>query len=254
MVIALILIAPFVFCAESKISDHKLLVLTEQLYPMNYTKNGDDDGKILGFSTELVIAILEEANLEYEISMVPWARAIHSINKNKNVLVYSMTRSIGRKDTYHWIGDIWEGKINLYGHRDRLKAWPLALAEIKKLKVGASRGSVSSNHLESNGFDNIVTTKSIDNYMKLLERGRIDLFPHLGFSVNMVADRLGFDKTKLISVLELSAISPNLALAAGKNTDVKIVKRLRLAYKKIKQSSRYDEIMAPLKVMIDDLH
>ena len=104
--IQLLLLMPFAFCSESSINDEKILILTEQFYPMNYTENGQDDDKILGFGTVLVIAVLEESKLEYEINIVPWARAIHTINKNKNVLVYSLSRSPERQDQYRWIGDI----------------------------------------------------------------------------------------------------------------------------------------------------
>ncbi|MFT7685690.1 MAG: polar amino acid transport system substrate-binding protein [Candidatus Azotimanducaceae bacterium] len=243
----LLLMAPGALSAEDKI-----LVLTEQLYPMNYTENGSDDGIILGFATQLVIEILEEAKLEYEINMVPWARAIHSIDNNKNVIVYTMTRSPERQKKYHWIGDIWIGKINLYGHRDKLKNWPLSLAQIRKLKVGTSRGSVSRDYLMQNGFRDIVTIKSMDSYMRLLDRGRIDLFPFLDFSVGMAAKRQGFDKRNLISVLSLTAIPLNLAIAASKSTDIKTVKLLQSSYTKIRQSSRYKTIMAPLEEMIAD--
>ena len=71
----------------------QITAFTEQVYPLNYTKSGDDDGQVIGFATELVIAVLDEAGLDYEIKIGPWARAIRAINTMSNVLAYPTVRT-----------------------------------------------------------------------------------------------------------------------------------------------------------------
>ena len=233
------------------LADEPLLILTEQLYPLNYTANGEDHEEVLGFATNLVVAVMEESGLDYELNMVPWARAMNSINNNPNVLVYCMSRSPIRGPSYQWIGEIWSAKIVLYGHRKRITHLPLDLEDLKILKVGTPRQSVTRDYLKTFGFENIVTVKTMDSYLRLLERGRIDLFPFLGFSVNMFARRQNFDLNNLISVVELTEIPLSLSLAASKTMNVHKVRRLQTAFSKVKRSGQYDEIMAPLKTMID---
>lgn len=52
----------FTHCVASE----KLTVLTEQSFPMNYTENGRDDDEIIGFATELVIAVLNATDIVYD--------------------------------------------------------------------------------------------------------------------------------------------------------------------------------------------
>jgi len=239
------------FLSGITLADEPLLILTEQHYPMSYTANGEDDEKILGFATELIVAVMEESGLSYELNMVPWARAMNSINKSSNVLVYSMSRSTAREENYHWIGEIWPAKIFLYGHRDRLGQLPLSRESIKKLWIGTPRGSVTREYLQDNGFENIVAVKTMADYIRLLDRDRIDLFPFMDFSVNMTARRQNFDPEKLVSVMELTDIPVYLSLAASKTMEKRTVKRLQEAFAKVKDSGRYNEIMAPLQEMIN---
>jgi len=239
------------FLPGMAVADDPLLILTEQLYPMNYTENGQDDEKILGFATELVTAVMVESGLDYEMNMVPWARAINSIDNNPNVLVFSMTRSPARESKYHWIGEIWKAKINLYGHRDRITEQSFDIENIKNLRIGTQRGSVTREYLQNNGFRNIVTIKTMSSYIRLLDRGRIDLFPYLDFAIDMSTQRQNFDRKKLVIVMELTEISLNLSLAGSMTMDIQKVKRLQTAFAKLKSSGRYQEIMAPLQTSLN---
>jgi len=85
----------------------KITVLTEQYYPYTYTESGRDDGEIVGLATELVAAVLEEARLDYQISIMPWARVVRAAETTPNVLVYSMVRPPEREDQFHWTGLDW---------------------------------------------------------------------------------------------------------------------------------------------------
>lgn len=243
-----------VFCAtpvrsaETKLitANPKMNVLTEQYYPLNYTESGIDDDPIIGFSTALVKALLAESGYDYQLQIVPWARAMRAIDTAENVIVYSMMRSPDREDKYHWIGEIWPGSIYLYGLKKNFTPIPQSIDEIKHLTVGISKGSVAGNYLQRNGFTQLQSVKST-NYLKLLRRGRIDLFPFVDFSMILIAEREGFDQDEFIAVHEMSEISTPLAIAASKRTKPEIISRLKTAYISLIKSGTYDEIMMPFK-------
>ncbi|MBL4680448.1 MAG: transporter substrate-binding domain-containing protein [Pseudomonadales bacterium] len=241
-----ILFACFISPAYSDKTKLKIEVLTEQYYPLNYTESGKDDDPIIGFSTELVKAVMNESGFNYDIKLVPWARAVRAIDTRENVIVYSMARSPDREDKYHWIGEIWPGTIVLYGLKEKFTPIPKSIDEIKHLRVGISINSVAGNYLQVNGFTQLYSVKST-NYLKLLQRGRIDLFPFIDFSMVLIADREGYDRDKIVAVLKMSEISMPLSIAASKQTKPEIVSRLRKAYKNTIDSGTYDKIMLPFK-------
>jgi len=192
------------------------------------------------------LPVLQESKLSYEFVMVPWARAINNLDNNENVIVYSMARSPEREDKYHWLGEIWPSKIFLYGLKKNFASPTVTMNELKNLRVGTARGSVASVRLKELGFTNIYTMKS-QNYLRLLERGRIDLFPFIDFSLTFIAEREGFMPDEFIPVLALPQISKPLSIAMSKTTHPDIVLKLKQAYERTVQSGKYREIMEPFE-------
>ncbi len=67
----------------SLIYANQLQVVTEEFPPFNYTENG----KITGFSTEVVEAILKEAGIEGKPRSYPWARSYKKALNEKNYIL-----------------------------------------------------------------------------------------------------------------------------------------------------------------------
>lgn len=57
--VAAALIASLLLQPTTVLAADRIAVYTEQSYPLSYTENGADDGQIMGFATQLVIAVLE---------------------------------------------------------------------------------------------------------------------------------------------------------------------------------------------------
>jgi len=222
-------------------------VYTEQVYPLNYTLEGKDDGEIVGIATELLVAILKEADITYEINMVPWSRAMHFIDSQENVLVYSMNRTSVREDLYHWVGEIFPVHVYLYGMEKNKDQLPNTLEEAKAFDIGTLRGGAVYDYLHKNGFTNLKIIKSVDRYMPLIERDRFDLFPFFEFSLVMSARRLNVDPNQFIRLMEIEELHTKLFFALSKNTNKEIVTKLKNAYQKIKDDGRYQSIIAKLK-------
>ena len=61
-------------------------VVTENFPPYNYV---DENREVVGYATEIVRKCLSKAGIEYEIEVLPWARAFKSAKTPKNYLLYS---------------------------------------------------------------------------------------------------------------------------------------------------------------------
>ncbi|MFT5210764.1 MAG: polar amino acid transport system substrate-binding protein [Flavobacterium sp.] len=179
--------------SAENISNEKFTVLTEQFYPLNYTVNGNNDDKIIGYATELVNDVMANAELDYDLVSVPWTRAVHMIDNKENIIVFSMTRSPEREDKYHWIGEIVPSRMYLFGLSKNFQSLPANVDELKNYRIGSDKHSVASSYLREQGFTNLYNIKN-QNYLKQLERGRTDLFPYISFSMAFINHRAGIKR------------------------------------------------------------
>ena len=74
------------FCAE--VNALKLRVVTENLYPYNYM----DKGVVKGMSTEIVKKVLDNAGIDYEITVYPGPEHTILHFQEPNVLIYTIIR------------------------------------------------------------------------------------------------------------------------------------------------------------------
>ncbi len=241
----------FLALSTTAYGSDRIAVFTEQSYPLNYTESGRDDDPIIGFGTQLVKAVLEEAGLEYEITMVPWVRAIQAIDNRENVLVYSMTRNPERENRYHWIGEILSLEYYLFGLKERANSLPRSLPLAAGFEVGVVREDVVHRYLTGQGFDHLVVVKHPARNLSMLERGRIDLFPFSRFGVGLFSRRNGFDRDRLIGMVKLEEISTGIYMVLSKSTNDETVGRVRDAYARLKASGALQEIMAPIRILME---
>ncbi|MFT7686636.1 MAG: polar amino acid transport system substrate-binding protein [Candidatus Azotimanducaceae bacterium] len=224
-------------------SQKKILILTEQLYPLNYTAGGADNEQVLGYATELVRAVMDESGLPYEIRLVPWARLVRTLAKTENTMAFSMSRTKTRDPLYHWIGEIIPVRLSLFGKRSEIKNLPSTLEEAKKYRIGTHNASVVNQYLKSKGFPNLIEVKSNNRYMELLERNRFDLFPFIEYAIGPAAIRKDFDPDYFARIIPLPDLSQRLWIAMSKNSDPELLAKLKAAYKNTKQSGLYQSIM-----------
>ena len=247
-----VLISFLLTVSTASFGGERISVFTEQDYPLNYTDSGEDDGPIIGFATELVIAVLEEAGLEYEIKIGPWVRAVQAIDSEENVLVYSMARSPARENRYHWIGEINPLDYYLYGLKANIDRLPRSLDEAADFRIGVTRGYAMHKYFAEKNFERLSVARNPAITLNMLKRGRVDLVPMSRLSVGMIANRYGIDRADLIGVIRLVDIATSTNMALSQNTKAETVSRLQAAYARIRASGRYDEIMGPLISLMED--
>jgi polar amino acid transport system substrate-binding protein len=164
---ALVMVIPSQTFAEEK----PLRINTENWPPYNYEENGE----IKGFSTEIVLSILKELNLNYEIELLPGSRGEKILDEGTRVMNFSLFRTTEREKQYKWIGPIAEDAV--YFYKKKSSSLEInTLEDAKKVKRVACRhkGLVHS-VLEKEGFPNLDLTTKPDDIIRKVAMGITDL-------------------------------------------------------------------------------
>lgn len=219
-----------------------LKVVTEEFPPYNYTENG----RLTGFSTEVVRAVLREVRLDGEFQSLPWARAYNTVQNEEGVLIYSIGRTPQRESLFKWVGVIAPTQYFLYSLPERkLKLERLELAKDFQTAtvnedVGeqflVAQGFVKGRHLQS-------SVKYELNYEKL-KRGRVDLWIMNELTAMYIARQAGDDParslTRSLAIPDLG--NPGYYMAFGLKTPDALVERLRKGLEAVKSNGTYDTL------------
>ncbi|UUZ56500.1 hypothetical protein LP419_15750 [Massilia sp. H-1] len=77
------------------------------------------DGQLTGFATDKVRVIMERAEIDYEIEVLPWKRAFMLAQTQANACIYSTTRIPERETQFKWVGPTHENDWTLFARADR---------------------------------------------------------------------------------------------------------------------------------------
>lgn len=206
--------------------DNHISVVTEQAYPLQYSENN----KVVGEATELVHAVLKASNVDYDISLLPWARAYQRALSEPNTLIYSIARTEQREQKFKWIGTVTTLDYFLVALDTLELEQPITLDSLKKLKIGVRRNSATHQYLEKQGFNNLYLVSNPGQNINMLNSKRIDLFPANYTHFKQSCLRLAVDCENLRPVFKLEGVSTSLYFAFSNATDDALVDRVRQAY------------------------
>jgi polar amino acid transport system substrate-binding protein len=201
-------------------------VLTEEWAPYNFTENG----KISGYSTEVVEAILRKANLSYTINVLPWARAYTMAQKGPNSLLYTMGRLPEREQLFKWVGPIAPRQVWLFRLKSRSDIQVRTLADAKKYTIGVVQLDGITQYLERNGFKigkHLATVSNEEQNQRKLLAGRVDLITgnEIAVAFQMKQMHLPFDKLEKVFRL----VDENYWMGFSLNTPDSVVWRTQRA-------------------------
>ncbi|WP_213880875.1 transporter substrate-binding domain-containing protein [Pseudomonas sp. dw_358] len=222
-----------------------LTVVTEELPPYNMVRNG----KVTGMSTEVVEAVLRQADLQGNIRSMPWARAYDIGLHGVDVLIYSIARTPERESLFQWVGSIAPSRLFLYSvasHPIQLKT----LDDARHYQIGTVKDDVSEQYLIAKGFvvgQNLQSSNKYESNYEKLKLGHVDLWVSNEMNAHYLARSSGADPSvMLVPSLALDELSlkDGLYLACSVNTSADTVERLRVALKAIEDNGVYAEIVA----------
>lgn len=220
-----------------------LRVVTEEAPPYNMTV----DGKIIGLSTDVVQAVLDEVGMQAPIQSMPWARAYDIALHAENVLIYSITRTPQREKLFKWVGPVASTGWYMYARADsniRLEG----LDDARKYQIATVSEDAGEQYLLARGFSigkNLQSSGKYDVGYKKLQLGRVDLLILDELGAYYMARQAGDDPRKtLVRVLNLPDLSRDgeIGMAFSLKTPDALVERFRKALEKIKKNGTYERI------------
>ncbi|MFZ6754809.1 substrate-binding periplasmic protein [Undibacterium sp. Dicai25W] len=235
----IIIVCAFALAASSAFAT-ELTVVTEELPPLDYA----DHGVATGYSTELIEAVLREAKIKSTVNILPWARAYQMATTQPNTLIFSTTRNADREELFEWIGPISSRQIYLYKLKSRTDIEVKTVADSFHYKIGLVREMASgktflkNNNVPDTAIDYAPTAES--NLKKLLV-GRIDLIISLDWSAAYQMKKEKRNPNELEPVLVLDDKS-SYYFALNKQSDPVLVRKIRKAFEKVKQSGLMDRL------------
>lgn len=209
-------------------------VVTEEFPPYNYT----EDGIVKGISTDIIRRVLKELNMKIEIESLPWSRALNTAQNNENVLIYSIGRNKTRENIFKWVGVIAPAKYYLFAKAERKDINIKNLEDVKKYQTATMINGVREQYFKTQGFS---VGKELDSVsktvqgLKMLEKGRVDLWASNELTGYNLIKKLGFKKEDFKLAYFIKGLpSEGYYMAFGSKTSDKIVEKFRAALKKVK--------------------
>jgi polar amino acid transport system substrate-binding protein len=214
--------------------------VTEENRPVNYWENG----KVTGFSTEVVEAVLKEIDMPCSFHIMPWARAYATAQHGENVLIFSIMRTPEREHLFKWVGVVSPPDSSyLFALRGR-KLKLASLRDALHYKIGTINGDAREQYLESKGFvkglqlhGNAMPRTTYDK----LKLGRVDLWAMSEMVAMDIVRRDGGDPEQVLErALHLAELgSGGSYMAFGPRTDEALVERFRKGLDAVKQNGTF---------------
>ena len=202
----------------------ELIILTENLPPLNYV----DNGVLVGPSVETVQEIQKRVGSKEKIQVYPWSRAYKMALEQKNVVLFGMTYTKVRQDKFKWVGPLATKRDILVARKDS-RITINSLEDAKKVKrIGILLDDTRGRLLASHGFTNLEPVSDEQLNAKKLAHGRLDLWAYKIPGLRTVCDLAGVDHTQFKEVHHLREIE--LMIALSKKTSDAIVQQWQNAF------------------------
>lgn len=222
----------------------ELQVVTEELPPYSMTR----DGRLTGFSTEVVQAVLHEAGIAASFRCMPWARAYETALTGEQVLIYSVARTPQREKLFKWVGVIAPTRWGLYARADRGIVLH-SLDQARGYQIGTVNEDVGEQYLVARGFVIGRQLQSSNRYefnLEKLLRGRVDLWISNELNAAWLARASGEPAgPAIVKVLDLPDVSQGegFYMAVSLRTPDAVLDRLRRGLDQVRRNGTYQDIL-----------
>ncbi len=213
-----------------------LTLLTEELPPLNFVRDGD----VAGVSVDIVREILRRLDRTDPIRLVPWARGYRMAQENRNTALFTTTRTPRREERFHWVGPIGSNKTVLYAKRGsdiRIDS----LDDARHIEsIGTYKDDVDEQFLRENSFTNIYSHSKPVSIVRNLMAGRVQLWIIGEKNAAQLVRLAGYSMDALEPVYTLRNIEYYIAFSLG--TPPAIVERWRKTLEAMRTDGTLDRI------------
>jgi polar amino acid transport system substrate-binding protein len=201
-----------------------LRILTENLPPLNYVK----DGVLVGPSVEMVREIQKRIGSTEEIQVYPWARAYQIALEEENVVLFGVSHTPARENKFKWVGPL-ATKRDILVARKGSNLVINSLEDAKKVRrIGVLRDDTKEEFLTMHGFTNLEPVSDERKNAQKLMLGRIDLWVFKKPGLKTVCDLAGVDNDAVEEVFHLRETMVDIAFS--RQTPEAVVAQWRAAF------------------------
>ena len=215
-------------------------VVTEDYPPFSLVQ---PDGRVTGYSVELVRLLLARAELAGEPQVMPWARAFAQAQERPGVLIFSMARLPEREALFEWVVPLTETNLCLFSWQGRVPPFA-SLEAARGRQIATVNGDAGERILLAQGFAVGRELQSSAHYSLNLEKlkgGRVDLWIANRAVADYLARQAGYEPRR--DLVQAYCVPPYpLYLAASLNTSPELLARLRAAFASLQQDGTLDAL------------
>ncbi|MDI9570550.1 MAG: transporter substrate-binding domain-containing protein [Pseudomonadota bacterium] len=213
-----------------------LKLVTENYPPITFMK----DGKITGFATEVVQELLHRQNQPDNIRMMAWDDAYRLALQERNVVLFSTTRTDKREMLFKWVGPIGSYRDVLYAKRGSGIAI-VNLEDARKVGgIGVVDGWFSKEFLLGLGFKNLKSTKDPIENARGLADGKLDLCAFTDITAPAILREAGVGMEDVFPAYPIKAYE--FYIAFSRNTSDEIVNGWRRSLEDMKRDGTFERI------------
>lgn len=233
MSISRILFIVFLLTTADVSANEKILIVTEDFPPYSFLNK---EGSVQGIATEGIKEIFSNAQLNFDIKLMPWARAYEIAKTQPNVIIYPIAQMKSREEQFHFICPIAQKLVFTFYrlvHRDDIEI--VNLEDAKKYIIGVVRDDSIHIMLKGLGF---ITNKNLDIAangditIKKLLHGRVDLIYSSESLMKSRLSKQGFEMEAVKAIFQIPQYKDKeVCLALNKQSNPDLVKGLKAAHK-----------------------
>ncbi len=235
LAVILCLIVPCAAAGQS------LTIVSDPYPPYGYVNK---DGKIVGFTVDVIKLLLERTGIKGIFEMYPWARAYEMAQKEKGILIYTLAHTKDRERLFQLVGPVVHGSDYFFKLKGRKDVIVKNLANAQRYRVGTVRDYFTHRYLTENGFEegkNLEATHDDDMNVKKLVSRRIDLMILDELVFNYRVKKLGYNRDDFEKTIVV--ISNDSYIAFSRQTSPDVVSQFAKALETAKKDGSYYRIL-----------
>ena len=241
-----IIVAALLLFFSPSLCAAELTILTENLAPLNFVK----DGVLIGPAVEIVQEIQRRVGSRAQIQVYPWARAYKMALEEENIVLFGMAQTEERQDKFNWIGPI-ARKTDIFVAKKGSGIKINSLEDAKKVeRIGTLRDDTKERFLEMHGFQNIVSTHDDQKNAQKLVLGRIDLWVTKKPGFKTICDLAKINYHEIEEVFSIREL--NISIAISKRTSTSIVKKWKAAFNEMLADGVIMQIQKKWNMILED--
>jgi polar amino acid transport system substrate-binding protein len=228
----------FIVFVQLTIKGHPqdITIYSHELKPFTWEENGI----IKGLVYDLISETMKKMNVNSKIQLLPFDRALLSVQNGDNKAIFHVQRTPARENTLKWVGPIISNNVYIYCYKNSIDKID-SLDGLRSLKYfPVVRGEATEEYLTKLGFVNLFQVRRQDQCLKMLSDGKVEAAAFGELVVSAYARDANIDLS-LIERTNIKLFDSVLYMGFSKNVPDETINKWQKALEEVKRS-RYDAL------------